>query len=155
MKILYIALITLLLSACSGMKPYPDLRNKNFTIQAITDAGSLLKDIKATLEIQNVKADCSTGYIGTVTLDKPLVQIGIPTKYRSYLTFEFDTSGFFAANEGKMSYETLFKPKPGYRYLAKVSYINEYYDVRIFEMNPGGKQSNELKLRDLDTCVRQ
>jgi hypothetical protein len=155
MKILYITSIAIFLSACSSIKPYPDLRNKNFSIQAITDSGSLLTDIKATLEIHNVKADCSKEYIGTVTLDKPLVEIGIPVKYQSYLSFVFDTSGFFAANEGKMISETLFKPKPGYRYLAKVSYIKEFYDVRIYEMNPGGKQSKEFEFRDLDTCKEQ
>jgi hypothetical protein len=119
MRILYIPLITLFLSACSGIKPYPDLRNKNFSIQAITDSGSLLTDIKASLDIHNVKADCSTEYIGTVKLDKPIVEIGIPTKYQSYLNFVFDTSGFFSANSGSMSSGTLFKPKAGYRYLPR------------------------------------
>jgi hypothetical protein len=151
MRILYIALIALILSACAGIKPYPDLRNKNFSIQAITDSGSLLTDNKATLEIHNIKADCSTEYIGTVKLDKPIVEIGIPTRYQSYLTFEFNTAGVFAANAGKMTANTLFKPKAGYRYLAKVRYIDEFFDVEIYEMNPGG-EGKKMGFRDLDAC---
>jgi hypothetical protein len=83
--------------------------------------------------------------------DKPNVQIGIPTKYQSYLSFVFNTSGIFSANSGSMSTDTLFKPKPGYRYLAKVKYIDEIYEVVIIEMNPGG-QGKELAFRDLDSC---
>jgi hypothetical protein len=155
MRLLYIALITLLLSACSGIKPYPDLPNKNFSVQAVTQSGSLLQDVEAFVDIHNVRADCSTVYMGTIKLDEPSVEIGIPAKQQSYLTFVFNTSGFFSSSSSSISSNTLFKPRPGYRYLAKVSYIDEIYDVRIYEMNPGGKQSKELEFRDLDTCIRQ
>ncbi len=151
MKSLLIAAITLILSACSGVTPYPDLPKKNFSIRAITDSGSLIKDVKASLDIHSVKPDCSTVYIGTVMLDKPAVEIGIPVKKPSYLSFTFNTSGAFSANSGSMTTGTLFTAKPGYRYTAKVSYIDEIYDVVITEMNPGG-QGRELELKDLDDC---
>jgi hypothetical protein len=153
MKILFASLITLLLAACSSVKPYPNLPKKNFSIQAVTDAGSLLTNVKAHLDIHSVKPDCSTIYIGTVNLDKPLVEIGIPNK-PSYLAFVFNTSGFLKSNSGSLNAKTFFKPKPGYRYMAKVSYIDEIFDVQIFEMNPGG-QSKELGFRDLDSCEAQ
>ncbi len=54
-----------------------------------------------------------------------------------------------------MKSATLFKPKPGYRYLVKVKYIDEIYEVVIYGMNPAGKQSRELEFRDLDGCVRE
>jgi hypothetical protein len=83
-------------------------------------------------------------------LNKPQIEIGIPNK-PSYLSFVFNTTSTFSANSGSMSYNTLFRPKPGYRYHAKVSYIDEIYDVVILEMGPNG-QSKELELRDLEGC---
>lgn len=120
----------------------------------MTDSGSLLKDVKAFVDIHGVKPDCTTEYIGTVKLDKPVVEIALPLKRQSYLSFVFNTSGMFSANSGSMTAGTLFKPKANYRYIAKVSYIDEIYDVVIYEMNPAGRQSKQLELMDLDACTK-
>lgn len=152
MKIRFVPLITLLLvAACSGLKPYPDLPNKNFFVKTVTDSGSVFTDIEATLDIYSVNADCSTEYKGTVKLNKPIVEIGLPPKQQSYLMFVFNTSGFFSA-EGSISSNTLLTPKTGYRYMAEVRYVDDIYNVVIYEMNPGGKKSKELEFKDLSGC---
>lgn len=151
MKGLYVSLILLLLTACSGVKPYPDLPNKNFAVKTETDSGSTFSKVQASLDIYGVNADCSTIYKGTIHLDKPVVEFALPPKQQSYLVFAFNRSGFFSG-ESSASSNTLLTPRAGYRYLAEVSYIKDVYNAVIYEMNPGGKKSRELEFKELDTC---
>jgi hypothetical protein len=155
MKKLLALLIILGLTACSGIKSYPDLPNKNFAVKTVDDSGSsLLKDVEASLDIYDVSADCATLYKGTLQLDKPVVEFGLPLKQQSYLVFVFNTSGLFSGS-GSTIRGAYLKPKTGYRYLAEVTYVEAIYNVKILEMNPAGRQSKELELKDLHECMRQ
>lgn len=142
MRTIFFFLSLLLLTACSGVKPYPNLPNKNFAVKTETESGSTFSSVKALLDIYGVNADCATLYKGTIRLDKPVVEFALPPRQPSYLVFAFDAT----------TRTTLLIPGMGYRYLAKVSNIKDAYNVEIYEMNPGGKKSRELEFKELDTC---
>jgi hypothetical protein len=96
-------------------------------------------------------AQCRTEYLGTVALDKPSAEIGIPAERWSYLVFDFSTSSFLAAKRTRISLETLLKPRAGYRYEASVTYRDDIYNVVIREQSPRGGW-REVAMRDLASC---
>ena len=77
-------LVLSMLAACSAVKTYPNTLDKNLRVITKTDSG-----VDAAIEIYEVKPDCSIEYSGTVQLDNPDVDIGIPTGRSSYLVFVF------------------------------------------------------------------
>ncbi|HEX5054946.1 MAG TPA: hypothetical protein VFX02_00465 [Gammaproteobacteria bacterium] len=151
MRILLLSLSALLLTACSGSKPYPDLPDKNFGVKTVSDSGAMLENGEASLDIYAVNADCATLYKGTLQLNQPVVEFGLPPKQQSYLVFTFNTSGQNSGS-GNTVQGAFLTPKTAYRYMAEVSYVDTIYKVKVFEMNPAGRQSRQLELKDLSGC---
>ena len=163
MRNLIVSLIALLLTACSGVKPYPNTGNKNFSVKAEPDSvAALLKNAGATLDIYGVNPDCSTVYKGTVRLDQPVTEIALPPKQQSHLVFALGV----LAGSSDVSYKTLFEPRAGYRYMATVreaqhlgsvpetAPVDNLLDIVIYEMNPGGRQSREIDPKSLEKCKK-
>jgi hypothetical protein len=161
MKNLLILLIALLLTACSGVKPYPNTGNKNFSVKIEPDsAAALLKDAGATLDIYSVNPDCATLYKGTVRLEQPVTEIALPPGQPSHLVFVLGV----LSGSSDVSYKTLLEPRAGYRYMATIreaehlgtvpetAQVDSIFGVVIYEMNPGGRKSKELGLKDLGGC---
>ena len=154
MKALRFAAIPIMagvLSACSGLKTYHSNLEPNLKISTETDSGSILSSMHTAVDIHKVNPDCTTEYSGTVNLDDPTEDIGIPSGRSTYLVFVFEKSGIFSA-ETSTTYDTLIRPREGYRYTAKVSYEDNIYNVILNETAPGSKKSRELETRGLRAC---
>jgi hypothetical protein len=137
----------LAVAACAGGRPYPDnVAPKNFSIKTSSSA-------RAVLGVHSVDAQCRAEYLGTVALDKPSAEIGIPAQRWSYLVFDFATSSFLGGKRTRMTHETLLKPRAGYRYEASVSYRDDIYNVVIREQSPRGGAWRELAMRELASCA--
>ena len=135
----------LVLAACASGKPYPDnVAPKNLSIKTSSSA-------RAALGVHGVDAQCRTEYLGTVALDKSSAEIGVPAERWSYLVFDFATSSFLAPKRTRITLETLFKPRAGYRYEANVTYRDDIYNVVIREQSPRGAW-REVAMRDLVSC---
>jgi hypothetical protein len=136
----------LLLAACVGGKSYSDgVAPKNLTLRTPSSA-------RAALGVHSVDAQCRAEYLGTVALDKPSAEIGIPAERWSYLVFDFSSSGLFTKST-RTTLETLLKPRAGYRYEAGVSYRDDIYNVVIREQSPRGAW-REVAMRDLASCTK-
>jgi hypothetical protein len=164
MKNPHILLIALLLTACSGVKPYPNSGNKNFSVKIEPDsAAALLKDAGATLDIYGVNPDCSTLYKGTVRLEQPVTEIALPPGQASHLVFVLGV----LSGSSDVTYKTLLEPRAGYRYMATIreaehlgtvpetAKVDSIFGVVIYEMNPGGRRSEKLELRYFDVCTKE
>jgi hypothetical protein len=137
----------LVLVACASGKPYPEgVAPKNFSIKTASSA-------RAALGVHGVDAQCRAEYLGTVALDKPSAEIGIPAERWSYLVFDFATSSFLGGRRTNTTFETLLKPRAGYRYEASVTYRDDIYNVVIREQSPRGAW-REVAMRDLASCTK-
>ena len=145
-------LILGLLTGCSGLKTYRSDLDKNLRITTETKSGSLFSSVEAALDIHRVKPDCSTEYVGTVQLDQPDIEVGIPQGQPSYLVFVFGSSSFLGATSGTISYDVLLKPHVGHQYHAEVSYLEDIYNVEIFSVSPGGRQLLEMETMNMSDC---
>jgi len=143
----YLTLLVVLsmLTACSAVKTYPNTLDKNLRVITKTDSG-----VDAAIEIYEVKPDCGIKYSGTIQLDNPGIDIGIPTGRSSYLVFVFSSSGFFTG-ESTITYDTLLRPRKGIRYNIDVSYQEDIYNVVIHE-RLGSNKSQEIEAKSLADC---
>jgi hypothetical protein len=139
------------ISGCSGLKTYHSDLENNLKITTQTDSGSIFSSLQAAVDIHKVNTDCSTEYAGTIQLDDSSKDIGIPAGRSSYLVFVFEKSGFFSA-ETSTSYNTLIRPRSGYKYIAEVSYQENIYNVIINEVDPGSRKSREIETRGMYAC---
>ncbi len=134
-----------LLAGCSGAKTYPDTLPKNLHVRTETSK------VRAELHIHRVDANCLTEYQGTVQLDRPSVEVGIPSGRQSLVAFTFSSSSFLSGSSSSVRYDTLLTPRAGYTYDVKVSYLDNIYSVTIREIDPRGS-SREIGRRDLSAC---
>ena len=141
-----------LLAGCSGIRTYPNHLDKNLRITTETDSGSFFSSVRTAVDIYHVGANCQANYEGTVQLDKPTVEVGLPAHRLSYLEFVFANSSFLANSSGKISHHNLINPRPGYDYKVRVSYKDAIYNVEIQEVFPGQMASRELGPQKLGDC---
>jgi hypothetical protein len=141
-----------LLAGCSGIKPYPNGLDKNLSVHTVTDSGDWFSRVRAAVDIHRVGDDCTLSYEGTVPLGDPVIKVGIPPHRWSYLVFVFDTSSFLGNRSGTITYETLMKPLPAFRYEAAATYKNDIYNVTIREFPSDRSKSRELDRVALRAC---
>ena len=146
-----IACLGAAISGCSGLKTYHSDLENNLQITTKTDSGSIFSSVEAAVDVHRVNPDCSTEYSGTVKLGEKAHEIGIPTGRSSYLVFVFEKSGIFSA-ETMTTYNTLVRPRAGYRYVAQVSYKENLYNVILNEIDPGSRKSREIEPKGLQAC---
>ena len=145
-----------LLGACSAVKTYPNNHEKNLLIKTRTDSGSVFSSIEAALDIYSVEKSCQVNYLGTVKLDSPQVSVGIPQDKPRLLSFRFGSSGFFSNASSSISYDTLLLPRKGHHYDINVKYIDDIYNVEIFEKKTAKTaKGKELPQRLLQGCGKE
>jgi len=142
------------LAGCSGIKTYPDALPKNLHVTTEASSGSALARMRVALHVHQVGADCRTEYQGTVQLNEPSIQVGIPPDRLSFLVFSFSSSSFLGGSSGSTSYDTLLRPRPGHAYTARASYADGIYHVEIRESDPRRSAGREIERRGLDECRR-
>src|SRR4030095_9532565 len=142
------------LTACSGIKTYPNNLEKNLQVRTSTDSGSIFSSVHAWLSISRVDAQCQTQYEGTVKLGKGAVEVGVPVERWSYLVFDFSSSGLLSSTSSTMGHATLLKPRTGYRYNVEVTYRDDIYNVVIRESRTGTSEGRDIALKRLDICER-
>lgn len=146
--------VVAMVAGCSSAVRYAEPGDKNLSIRTETSSGSAFSSVQAVLGVHAVDAQCKLTYEGYVELDRPLVLVGIPPGRLSYLVFEFASSSFMGGRRGSITRETLFRPRPGATYEAKVSYKDDLYDVEIRGTPARGARAREIELVPLSACKR-
>lgn len=141
---LFALLGALAIAACSGLKTYPNEAPKNLRV------ASQLEGARAVLHVHEVTGPCATRYEGTVKLDQPAIDLGVPAGRPGYLVVAFDTSSFLGGQRGT-TIGTVFTPREGFRYELGVRYKDSLYDVALREIDRKGA-ARELPRRGLSGC---
>jgi hypothetical protein len=143
--------LTVALGGCSGIKTYPNNLEKNLQLRTQVESGSAFSKLRASMSVFEVNAHCQTEYQGTVDLDEPSVQVGIPSGHWSYLVFDFSSSGFLSSTSTSVASRALLKPQAGSRYDIDVSYRDDIYNVTIHSVGSDGT-SRDVPLIGLEAC---
>jgi hypothetical protein len=132
-------------AGCSGLRTYPNDAPNNVHILTQTDRG-----VRAALHVHEVNGTCPTRYEGTLALDRPALDVGVPAGRTSYLVVSFDTSSFMAGSRST-SVGTVLTPRPGYEYQLAVRYKQDIYDIALLEIDRNGV-TRDLARRALAGC---
>lgn len=141
-----------LIASCSGIKPYRNMAEKNLHIKTEANSGSFFSSVRTAVDIYRVNADCKTEYEGTVQLNKPSVDIGIPSNRLSYLVFVFSSSSFLTNTSGTITHNNVLKPRAGFYYEVQVNYKDDIYNVVIQETHPGEHVGRKIGHSRLSAC---
>ena len=125
-----------MLSACSGIKTYPNDLPKNVDVTATTKADSVFARVKASLDIYSVDAHCGSTYQGTVALSESTTSVGLPINKPNLLAVRFDSHNYLARSSGSTDDEIFLAPRPGYQYRIEARYVDDIYSVQLME-RPG------------------
>lgn len=145
-------LVSIFLAGCSGVKTYSQRLPKNMHVTTRVVSGSAVKSTVAGFDIHRVNARCETDYLGRVYLDRPKIDVGIPVDELIYLDFIFASKTFMSTTTSAVRYQTIFTPRRGYQYDAKVDYDRGIYDVVIRERRPGGSGGRVIEQVPLSSC---
>src|SRR5215813_11170606 len=132
-------------AGCSGLKTYPDQEPKNIHVTTHVD-----RSVRAALHVHEITGPCTSRYEGTVTLDKPTIDVGIAADRPLYLLVTFDTSSFLSGSRATSS-GTMMRARAGYAYGLDVSYRQDMYNVTLREIDRRGV-SRELAHEPLVRC---
>lgn len=138
--------ITLLIGGCSGTKLYKDVSTHNMEVNSKTDS------VDATLDIYSVSAQCESDYLGTVALDRSSIELGIAIEEPSYLIVGFASSSFWSSSSGFTSYDFTLLPRKAFRYEVDVSYIDDIYNVTVYEVSQLTGKQREMEEAELRNC---
>jgi hypothetical protein len=116
---------------CAGGKSYPDLPEKNLRVLTSATGTSVV------MGVHRLDGKCFAHYEGVVTLDRPLIELGLPPERMSLLVFEFYGFSLMSGSRS-MKREARLLPRAGYRYEARVTYKDSLYGVDLFEIDPRG-----------------
>jgi hypothetical protein len=99
-----------------------------------------------------VDAACETRYLGTVDLDAPRIEIGLPVGQTVLIEFVFSKSTL-GGNQAATAVELMATPRKGTRYEFDVSYLRNGYSATGMEFEPGQTKGREMEYRRLRDCV--
>lgn len=144
------ALLVLSVCACSGLKTYPNTLETNARIHVRADGGTLLSRIGIELDLYAVDAGCGSKYLGTLELDEPTIELGLPLDQKVRLAYVFSRDAILGTS-GTTVIEMMVTPRRGERYEFDVAYLKEGYTAtgRLFPAGETqGKGIEHSRLRD-------
>jgi hypothetical protein len=140
-----------LLAGCATEKTYPGREPANLVVKTRMSAGAFTSAGVA-IDIHRMESLCKTRYEGRVWLDDPEVRIGLPVDQPMFLSFGFVSKQVMLGSGSSVRQNTTFVARPGYTYVADVSYVRGIYEVQLRETRPGVPGGRLLELRPLPSC---
>ena len=127
-------------AGCGSSPPYTGPADKN--LQVLTSA----QGVGVVMGVHRLDDKCFAHYEGVVTLDRPVIDVGLPPGRLSLLVFEFYGSSIFTGSRS-LKREAKITPRAGYRYDAIVIYKDSLYSVDLLEIDPRTGSKRELDTR--------
>lgn len=138
-----------LLVGCSNLRTYSDqsTSNVNVSLDKKSDAG-----VEGRVDVYLLDKKCQGPYQGSRWFDKNAKSIGIKENRQTLLSFKFLLSDWL---KGKHSITTdaIIKARKGYRYEAKLSYIDSAYEMFLYEINRRTGKRKPINIVGVQGCV--
>ena len=144
---LVLLFVVLVLDGCSTIKHYKAELPHNLNVISNTES------VEATLDIYSLGKQCETAYLGTIALDKKILALGLATGQPSYIRVGFVSSSFWGNSSGFTNYDISLLPLKPYRYEITVSYIDDIYNVAVYEINRSTGKKREMEDKELGNCL--
>ena len=70
----------------------------------------------------------------------------------SYLVVSFTSASFWSNRSGQINYDFTLLPREAYRYTIDVSYLDNIYNVTVYEINRASGEKREMEGGELRNC---
>ncbi len=134
-------------TGCSALKTYPNDLPKNLIVKTETDS-RMFNRVYPSMHIYDIDNSCALTYIGTVTLKNKKTEVGLPSGRTNYFSFEFTTKSW--GTQGSTAMGVLLNTKKKRKYKVETSYMDNIYNIEIFEKRK--KKFREIEHKILDQC---
>ena len=152
-KIALILLLNVLavgfLVGCSSLKTYSDSLTKNLTVVLDKNSDS---GVKGRVDIYLLDKQCQGPYQGSSWFDKTAKSVGIKENRQTLLSFKYLLSDWFTGKHS-ITTDAVIKARTGYRYEAKLSYIDSAYETFIYEINRRTGKRKAINIVGIQGCV--
>ncbi len=132
-------------------KVYQSGGENNLRITGKTLGDSFAQVNRIYLYVYEVSQKCKLDYLGHVALDKPALEVGLPTGKLLVLTAEFASSGRFDRSGLRNQYSYAIELRPGYDYAAEIVHTEQFHKFALSEGRRGGSM-RPLERRKLEAC---
>jgi len=129
-----------LAAGCDSTRYYSGAREKNVEVRASFEGSP------AVLSVYRLDSACTAQYEGVIDLDKPVIELGLPTGRPTLLVFELAAKDLLLGNKS-IKKEAPIRPQPGYRYEAVATYRGSALEVTLREIDARTGASRDLDLR--------
>ena len=147
LSIAVVLFTALLVAGCaSNIKQYRIELPHNLEIISNTES------VETTLHIYSLSNQCETDYLGTVDINASGLELGIETGRPSYLEVGFASSSFWGNSSSYIDYGITLLPRKAYRYEVAVSYVDNIYNVIVFEISRATEAKREMQDQELQIC---
>lgn len=150
-KIIAVLAATLLLAACSSIKPYESKLAPNMELRYANAQKQFFTSTNAELDLyKQGKKACDLDYMGTTDFSRDPKSIGVPTGEYLYMNVARTTGGFFTSTNFK-DIRVRFKPQAGKQYVLTYELGENSYDLNLEQKVSGGARK-EVRLEAWDKC---
>lgn len=144
-------LVGAILLGCASTPRYTSSHDENVTINVDVEGGGLFTSVDVVAGVNDLGADCQPHYRGMVELSPGANPIGLAPGVLTYLMVEVAHSRPGAS--GSYGRGTVLRPLPGKQYEVDVTYHDDMYDFRLFEVS--GSTRNEMQRLSPDEGCRR
>lgn len=136
-----------LLAGCASSEPrYPNDQPKNVTINLHYESGGgFLSSSQANVGINAYAKDCSLHYKGWVKLSEGRNKVGLPIGQPVFLDVDLSGSSFGGYVQHDMQRGVLITPRRGVHYEVDVNYVDDMFDIRLYERTRAGKRRLDIR----------
>lgn len=147
-------MISSLLLGCSSkpqIKKYPNIYAKNISINVEVDTptGFFSKKLDVAVGVNDVNKDCSTQYKGRVKLSNGENKLGLKTGKSTFIIIEIVTNSY-SSTSSSFKRGTLIRPKKGSTYNIVMNYVDNMFDLRLYEIRKSKRK--QLNIIPLSAC---
>jgi hypothetical protein len=149
-----LALASMLVTGCSNVRPYPNSYDKNVRVHTKAESGEFFSRVRVDIDIFDLVEPCRVAYRGSMELDRPTIDIGLPINNPSYIEIGFTRNSL--GGRSTIAYDTVLSPRPGYFYDAEVNYSDGIYGAVIREGSTvaSAKTGREIARKSLQQKCR-
>lgn len=137
-----------LLTGCSNLKSYSTNLVSNFSFKLNKNSDS---DVEGRVDVYLLDKSCEGPYQGSSWVSKKTVKVGLKENHKTLLTFNFLSSHWLKGKHSN-SIDALVSPRTGHRYVAHMSYIDDAFDVEIYEINRKTNKRRTINIVGLYAC---
>ena len=129
--------------------PYQSSQPHNLSVHLADNSD---QDVRYRLEVYRVNSKCNGEYQGTQKIPETGVQVGIEVGQRVLLDFHFTKVRWLHGSTTDVEVEALITPRDGVHYEAEPGYIDNLYDLKLYQIDPRNGEKKKMAIISLSEC---